>query len=216
MTLKRQAALGSGLVVALESAWGAIREIHSEVPPAVIITGAGSLGGRGRLRLGHFAATRWRTGEEGELCEVFVGGEGLARGAAAVFATLLHEAAHALAHARRIRETSRQGRYHNRRFKALAEELGLSVTHDPQFGWSPTMLTEAADRRYARAIAVLEAAITGYRRSEQSGGPARGGGRNLAACVCRCGRRLRMARSVLAAGPVICGVCDTPFLPEGE
>lgn len=186
------------------------------MPPAVIITGAGSIGGRGRLRLGHFAATRWRAGEESELCEVFVGGEGLARGASAVFATLLHEAAHALAHTRGIRETSRQGRYHSRRFKALAEELGLSVAHDPQLGWSPTTLTEAAAITYAPAIVVLEAAITGYRRSEDSGGPAGGGGRNLTACICRCGRRLRMARSVLAAGPVVCGVCDTPFAPEGE
>lgn len=216
MTLKRQEALGSGLVVALEAAWAAIRQIHREVPPAVIITGAGSIGGRGRLRLGHFAATRWRAGEEGELCEVFVGGEGLARGASAVFATLLHEAAHALAHTRGTRETSRQGRYHNRRFKAVAEELGLSVAYDPQLGWSPTTLTQAAATTYAPAIAVLEAAITGYRRSEDSRGRARGGGRNLTACVCRCGRRLRMARSVLAAGPVICGVCDSQFVPEGE
>lgn len=35
--------------------------------------------------------------------EVFVGGEGLARGPADVLATLLHEAAHALAHARGIK-----------------------------------------------------------------------------------------------------------------
>ncbi|MFD1534873.1 hypothetical protein [Pseudonocardia aurantiaca] len=34
-----------------------------------------------------------------------------------------HEkAAHALAHVRGIKDTSRQGRWHNARFKALAEE----------------------------------------------------------------------------------------------
>lgn len=150
------------------------------------------------------------------MCEVFVGGEGLARGAAAVFATLLHEAAHALAHARGIKDTSRQGRYHNRRFKVLAEELGLSVANDPQLGWSPTTLTEDAAATYAEAITALDRAIRGYRRSAESSGSAGGGGRNLAACVCECGRRLRMARSVLAAGPVICGVCSTQFVPEGE
>jgi hypothetical protein len=216
VTLKRQDTLGSGLIVALEAAWAAIREIHSVVPPAVIVTGAGSIGGRGRLRLGHFAATRWRAGQEGELCEVFVGGEGLVRGAAAVLGTLLHEAAHALAHARGIKETSRQGRYHNRNFKELAEELGLSVAHDPQLGWSPTTLTEDAAATYAQPIAALDAAITSYRRSEDPSGATRGASRNLIACVCRCGRRLRMARSVLAAGPVICGVCNTGFVPEGE
>lgn len=51
--------------------------------------------------------------------EVFVGGEGLARGPADVLATLLHEAAHALAHVRGIQDTSRQGRWHNAQFKAL-------------------------------------------------------------------------------------------------
>lgn len=77
------------------------------------------------LKLGHFAAMRWHvpqpaaTDEAGQngtaaeaqrWAEVFVGGEGLARGPADVLATLLHEAAHALAHARNIKDTSRQGR----------------------------------------------------------------------------------------------------------
>ena len=74
------------------------------------------------------------------LPEVFVGGEGLVRGAADVLGTLLHEAAHALAHVRDIKDTSRQGRWHNARFKALAEEVGIEVAKDPRSGWSPTTL----------------------------------------------------------------------------
>ena len=54
-----------------------------------------------------------------------ISGEGLRRTAHDVLGTLLHEAAHALAHARGIKDTSRQGRYHNKHFKTLAEELGL-------------------------------------------------------------------------------------------
>jgi hypothetical protein len=136
------------VVAALEPAWAVIQQVHGDVPPAVMITGAGSIGGRGRLRLGHFAATRGRAGEDRELCEVFVGGEGLAGRASAVLATLLHEAAHALAH-RGVKDTSRQGRHHNRRFKELAEELGLSVAHHPRLGWSPTTLPAAATVQYA-------------------------------------------------------------------
>jgi hypothetical protein len=44
---------------------------------------------------------------------------GLARGAREVLATELHEAAHGLAAARGIRDTSRQSRYHNARYRRL-------------------------------------------------------------------------------------------------
>ncbi|HEY5260858.1 MAG TPA: hypothetical protein VIJ33_01970 [Solirubrobacteraceae bacterium] len=161
--------MGSGLVAALEEGWQAIRDHHPELPPAVLITGAGSLGTKRGLRLGHFAAQRWQIGEHEPLAEIFVGGEGLGRGAGPVMATLLHEAAHALAHMRGIKDTSRQGRYHNRRFKALAEELGLHVDHDPRIGWSPTTLPTESAARYSVAIANLERALTAYREGEHSG-----------------------------------------------
>jgi hypothetical protein len=89
LTVTRQSELGSELIRALEACWSEIRARHPEVPAAVMITGPGSLGSPGGLRLGHFAASRWHSGEQDVLCEVFVGGEGLARGAAAVLATLL-------------------------------------------------------------------------------------------------------------------------------
>lgn len=72
------------MVAALEAAWAAICERHPEVPAAVIVLGAGSIGTAGGLRLGHFAAMRWypdHANSAGEaagdrLPEVFVGGEG--------------------------------------------------------------------------------------------------------------------------------------------
>ena len=70
-----------------------------------------------------------------------ISGEGLRRTPRDVLGTLLHEAAHALADARGIKDTSRQGRYHNTKFKMLAEELGLTVDHDPTIGWSVTTIT---------------------------------------------------------------------------
>jgi hypothetical protein len=93
-----------------------------------------------RLNLGHFAAGRWQlTSPEQptDRPEVLVSGEGLQRGGVDVLGTLLHEAAHGLAHARRISDTSRQGRYHNRRYATLARELGLDVAHLDPIGWSP-------------------------------------------------------------------------------
>ena len=157
------------MVAALEQAWADIRTRHHDLPAAVLVLGAGSIGvPAGSLRLGHFAATRWtRDDDQGErLAEVFIGGEGLARGPADVLGTLLHEAAHAIVHVRGIKDTSRQGRWHNARFKALAEELGIEVTKDPRLGWSPTTLPEVTRDDYAATLAELRRALLLHRSPE--------------------------------------------------
>lgn len=209
MPLKRQAIVGSALVSALEDAWKAIAAEHPELPAAVLITGAGSLGAKRGLRLGHFAAERWQPDRPGALAEIFVGGEGLARGARPVLATLLHEGAHALAHRRAVKDTSREGRYHNQRFKTIAEELGLKVEHHPSLGWSLTSLPASTAGRYAPTIKQLERALTGHRQAEAAAG--RRPDRNLKPCECRCPRRIRVAAGVLALGPISCELCKQPF-----
>jgi hypothetical protein len=98
-----------------------------------------------------------------------------------VLGTLLHEATHGLAHARGIRDTSRQGRYHNKRYAQLATELGLQVAEVDPIGWSATSVPETT-----------------------------------AACVCACGRRIRVTRSVLALAPIVCAACAGPFQPDPE
>lgn len=224
----------SQLVAALEVAWGAIQERHEDVPDVVVTLGAGSIGvARGTLKLGHFAADRWST-EAGSSAELFVGGEGLQRGASEVLATLLHEAAHGVATVRKVQDTSRQGRYHNARFKRLGEELGLVITQVPGIGWSGTALGEQSRQTYADVIADLQGAITAYRHSEgflpglgpgddgseeggDAGGAGAGGGRrpkNGVVLVCSCPRKLRMSASAAELGPVLCGVCGEPFEPE--
>jgi hypothetical protein len=233
------AAISAPMVAALESAWSTIRERHPELPAVVMVLGAGSIGAAGRLRFGHFAAMRWRhqagpladeqdpypatsgfpTSIEGpeveaRLPEVFIGGEGLARGPVGVLGTLLHEAAHALAHARGIKDTSRQGRYHNRKFKALAEELGITVEKDPRIGWSPTTVPDHTRSVYADTLAQLGAALRLFRALEPTtDGPAK---KTPPACVCGCGRRIRVAPSVLATGPITCRVCETDFEPDTD
>jgi hypothetical protein len=71
-----------------------------------------------------------------------------------------HEAAHALADRRGVKDTSRQGRYHTRRFKALAEALGLSVEHHPTLGWSPTTLPDRTAGQYSDVLGAMERALT--------------------------------------------------------
>ena len=130
-------AAASRLVAALEHAWTAIRTHHPDVPQVVIVVASGSDPRSQRLNLGHFAAARWQlTNQPGDRAEVLVSGEGLQRGPVDVLGTLLHEATHGLAHARKLSDTSRQGRYHNRRYATLARELGLDVAHLDPIGWS--------------------------------------------------------------------------------
>jgi hypothetical protein len=199
--------VGSELVAALERAWGAIEERHPDVPAAVVTVGSGSAGRPRGLRLGHFAASRWSANPSpSSLGE----GEGLDRGSVDVFGTLLHEAAHALAHARGLHDTSRQGRYHNRRFAQLGDELGLQVEHHAQLGWSLTSLRASTIIAYDSALADLERALLAHRLRERPS-PPRAPNRSGAVAMCACGRRIRIAPGVLALGPVLCGVCVQPF-----
>src|SRR5215213_731231 len=148
----------SGLVRALEQLWVRIQRRHPDVPAVVVTLGAGSVGvPRGVLKLGHFAADRWTSGgpDSTAVAELFVGGEGLAQGAESVLATLLHEAAHGIADVRQIQDTSRQGRYHNTRYKALGEELGLTVTQVAGIGWSGTALADDTAATYSAELGQL-------------------------------------------------------------
>jgi hypothetical protein len=214
----------AALVQALANVWAAIRARHASVPDVMITLGSGSAGSRSSLTLGHFAASRWVRGEA-SVHEFFIGGEGLERGPRETLGTMLHEAAHGMAQVRGIKDTSRQGRYHNREFQALANEIGIEVTHSRELGYSTTTVPDVTAEAYAAEIAELSAAITAYRRRDGfavvtggSGGPQGGGtngGRtssnNGQALVCECGRRIRAAHSVIALGPILCGVCATPF-----
>jgi hypothetical protein len=70
--------------------------------------------------------------------------------------------------ARKISDTSRQGRYHNRRYASLANELGLEVAHLQPIGWSATSVPEPTAARYAEVLAELGAALVLWRRAEQA------------------------------------------------
>lgn len=200
------------LVAAIEGAWSAVRARHEDVPEVVVTIGSGSEA-KG-MKLGHFAAERWMRGEEA-MHELFVGGEGLTRGGAGVLATLLHEAAHGAAQTRGVKDTSRQGRYHNAKFKAIAESFGLTLEHDASIGWSVTTLPPATAAHYGHEIAQLDAAITAYRRAEvSSGAGGRTSNNNGAAASCSCGRKIRASLAALDAGPIICGLCGEEFTTE--
>ena len=226
-----RAVAASELVAACEAGWAAIQAHHPQVPDTVIVLGTGVE--RGRLvKLGHWWGGQWRVGAEAR-GEVLLAGEALHLPPEAVFEVLLHEAAHGLAAARNVRDTSRGGRYHNANYKAVAAEVGLRPRRFDPYGFARTELTPATAETYADVIAGIGArmrlarglpvqravGIEGGVEGIAGGGREADGGRRkgsrsgqpAAECGCEPGRKLRMAPSVLERGPVICGLCGSEF-----
>jgi hypothetical protein len=197
------------LVAALEHAWQTIRTCHPDVPEAVLVVASGTEGKR--LNWGHFAPHRWQVAGA-DRHEVLVGGEGLQRGPVEVLGTLLHEAAHGLAQARSIQDTSRGGRYHNHRYATLARELGLEVTAVKPIGWSATTVPQQTASVYTGQLEELQAALVLWRRQEHRIGTGTRS-RNLLPAACGCGRRIRVAKATLTEAPILCGACQRPFEP---
>jgi len=223
--------LASDLVVACEEAWRTIKSHHPELPEVVMLLGTGVE--RGRLvKLGHWWGGRWLA-DGGVRGEVLLAGEALHLKPEAVFEVLLHEAAHGLNAARGIKDTSRGGRYHNAKFKSTASEVGLTVEQMDPYGFAKTTLRAETADRYSDEIARLALTMRIARRipssaladgrageeaeGDQGAGSEEGGQREkVKPAECGCGRRMRMAPSVLAKGPVTCGNCGADFLVDRE
>ncbi len=204
----------AALVAVLEQAWAAIRNQHPEVPARSSSWPPGSPAKPDKpMRWGHFADGRWQHGDD-QLPEVMVSGEGLSRPADKVFTTLLHEAAHGLAAVRGIKDTSRQGRWHNKQFANLAAELGMTTTKDDKLGFSPCELTELTAARYRATITALGEALNAYRHPETFEGKERTNNNNGVSAECECPRKLRISLTVFEAGPIRCDECGEAFLPE--
>ncbi|MFT4010937.1 MAG: hypothetical protein QM655_12950 [Nocardioidaceae bacterium] len=202
------------LVDAITATWTKVRSLHPEVPAVMFTLGEG-IAPNGRVTLGHFLAAGWiERGTDQTINEVFIGAEGLAAGADELLDTLLHEAAHALAHARGLADTSRQGRYHNAKFRDVAIELGLECTSDAKRGWAETTLSAPARVAYVNELAVLDTAIGGHRRSRPR--RVRASSNNGIALVCGCGRKIRASASTARLGAITCGVCSTTFEEEAS
>jgi len=65
-------------------------------------------------------------------------------------------------------------------------------------------------------LAELGAALVLWRRAEQTSPAGPGRFCNALACSCGCGRRIRVARSVLELAPILCAACAQPFKSEND
>jgi curved DNA-binding protein CbpA len=200
----------SRLIGVLEETWQAIRARHAEIPAVVIIIASGTE--HKQARWGHHAPGRWIAPGNQARAEIMISGEGLRRDARSVLGTLLHEAAHALAVTRGIKDTSRQGRYHNKHYKLHAEEIGLTVESDHRIGWSITTVPDPTAAAYDCQLQALHEAMTLWRLDETLT-PTQRRNSNLIAATCPCDRRIRVASSTLTEAPIVCLACGGKFQP---
>nr|DAK58945.1 MAG TPA: SprT-like domain-containing protein Spartan/DNA Complex repair, protease, DNA BINDING [Caudoviricetes sp.] len=210
----------SSLLSIIEDIWSQLQVDRPDLPDAVFTIGSGAEP-RGAMKAGHYAYHRWRIGDSGvAVCEIFIGGEGLKRGGRAVMATILHEATHALAQARGIRDTSDGGRYHNRRFMHLAmDEFGLVFPRGKEYkiGWSSGMI-EDTNHTYDEHISRLDVMIGSERMyriddRETAGKPvAQKRSRSRWRCACNDkDRYITPNKAIIKAGGVCCAICGESF-----
>jgi hypothetical protein len=202
------------LVAAIEAACSSIQDKHPEVPHVVLTLGNGTANA-GQLTFGHFHDQKWAAGD-GRLPELFIGGEGLRRGAVPLLGTLLHEAAHGVASIRGVKDTSRQGRYHNTKFRDIAVELGITVEKDPKIGWSITTVPDLTAADYAAEVDELDQALIAYRLADVPNGKPKTNNGIVAECGCQPARKIRLSRSTYDLGPIYCGLCEQSFTSTTE
>jgi hypothetical protein len=163
-------------------------------------------------RKGHFTPfTPWRTEDEA-FSEIAFNLEHFTT-PAELLSTLLHEVAHSLNHANGIQDCS-ANQYHNSKFKAQAEALGLKTIEIKGKGHASTELTEFGAKRWAKALKVLSNA---FDLTAIGGEQAKKKGRNtnLLKAECGCGQVIRASRTVINSG-VTCNQCEQTFETEVE
>jgi hypothetical protein len=158
--------------------------------------------------MGHFTHAKiWKSGED-NFHEIMISANYFERGARAILGTLLHEVAHSLDLQAGIKGVSGDG-YHNQKFKATAEALGLTITQAKGIGWSNTEVSDECANRWSEALALIEQALSLMADSEQV---KKGAGRNknLLKANCKCSS-IRASAKVIEQG-VTCEGCGELFI----
>jgi hypothetical protein len=140
--------------------------------------------------------------------------------------TLIHEAAHSLAGARGIKDTSNRARYHNRAFVKLAEELGLegpASSAGPTLGYSDCTITQKTVESYSYEIKELDEACRNFVAPSMHTEVKVRREKRKALCQCPEGDNeitwtKAFEKRLQATGlpPLLCGICRQAFVPEDD
>lgn len=163
---------------------------------------------------GHFTCyDAWHCEDTG-FKEINIGAGTLDRPIENVTATLLHEMVHEYCFVNGIKDTSRGGHYHNKRFKAEAEKRGLQIDYDSRIGWSITSPTENlldfCIENNLQDILISRDDLTGFSPSITRGtgaaSPVRTSSYRKHICPC-CKSTARTTKDM----KLICGECNVPM-----
>lgn len=165
----------------------------------------------------------WRKSNGDQRHELNIGAGTLDRPIENVVATMMHEMVHLYCMQERIKDTSRGGAYHNRRFRDIATAKDLDISYDARIGWS---ITEPTEKLLDFVIGqgwqdVHMGREEGWRPANGGsfGGPHSGGtapalppkGSNSRKLVCPCcGQSVRATRDV----NILCGDCFRKMVEE--
>ncbi|WP_138905980.1 hypothetical protein [Streptomyces chryseus] len=161
---------------------------------------------------------RWRKEGDEPLTGIVVDAGLLTDGSEAVLTHVLHECAHVLNWLRNTKDTTMRGLYHNQRYLAAAEEVGLVMPEGAERtskGYADPILSDGARERFAEDLKALDSAIaqtlpyvtlpTPTNRSSRTPD------RLTVECKCTPPRKLRISQTVFAQGPIRCEVCKSLF-----
>ena len=160
---------------------------------------------------GHY--TPWESWQETNgtgYHEINLGAGTLDRPIAAIVATLLHEMTHHYCDSNGIKDTSRNGHYHNKRFKVEAEKRDLIITYEPSIGWSRTTPSDGliafCEEQGWSGIDLKRLGTGGSGKIKRKPSSTR-----KYVCPC-CGQSVRATKSV----NIIYGDCDEQMMCEND
>lgn len=191
------------------------RELFSaELSGDVIVT----VQTKGRRRaLGWYGHGFWDAGEGVQApAEMNLSAEDLRREAVDVMLTLIHEMVHQWAAEKGVKDTSRNGRYHNREFARLAAMAGLLAPSEPdkRHGFSSVTLGPRGYRA-RRAFDSLESTVLDALTLARRVFPPKPSKSKMLLFVCGCEPmyKIRTGRKELLA---VCSYCGDRFCQPTE
>lgn len=162
---------------------------------------------------GHVTVSKsWHRADGGKRHEMNIGAGTIDRPIECVVATVLHEMCHLYNIQNGVKDCSRGGVYHNKRFKLAAEARDLAISYDSKIGWSITEPTEALidfiiSQQWDDVMMGRADGYTARGTGTAQPGAAPSGGKRPSSTrkvICpRCGQSVRATRSV----NIICGDC---------
>lgn len=146
--------------------------------------------------------------EEPGFYEINICAEHLSRPFLDICETMLHEMIHLLNLQNNIQDTSRSGKYHNKKYKEVAEQHGLICEKDSKYGFCITKLTEST-KYWIEQTCSDENCFNIYRSKMTKLNVPKKQSTRKYVCPC-CGTIVRATKEVR----IICADCDVELEQE--